>query len=102
MQSPGQSTVGEGGNEDHQIHTGSTSRELVPQETYTPLRPQRELEGSLTIEFSARGERGICLSDALEGNWGSLEKWDDRPFSGDDRVAIILRMHARPFAIVRP
>ena len=102
MQSPGQSTVGEGENGDGQIHTSSTKREMVPQETYTPPRPQRELEGPLTIEFSVRGERGIRLSDALEGNWGGLEKWDDRPFSGDDRVAIILRMHVRPFAIVRP
>lgn len=95
-------TGSEGGGEDPQVHKSLTLRKLVLQEIWKPSRQQKEeLGGSQSIDFSVYGERGVRLSDALDGNWMGLEGRDDRSLLGDERLQIILRLQVRPPAIVR-
>jgi len=96
-------TGGGGRREDPQAHRSLTPRRLVLQEIWKPARQQKEdLGGSQTIDFYVYGERGIRLSDALDGNWMGLEGRDDRSLLGDDRLQIILRLQVRLLAIVCP
>jgi hypothetical protein len=74
---------------------------VLPQETYKPPRYQKELGGIQTIEFSVYGEKGIRLSDALEGKWAGFDGRDDTPLIGDDRIVIILRLQVRLSATAR-
>jgi len=86
------------GGEDEEIpqaRGGVTARELVPQETYKPARQQKELGDLQAIEFSVRGDIGIRLSDALEGNWKGFEGRDDRSLFGGDRLQIMVRLRVR-------
>lgn len=81
--------------ESSQARGGVTARKLVPQETYKPVRQQKELGDSQVVEFSVCGENGIRLSDALEGNWKGFEGRDDRSLFGDDRLQIMFRLRVR-------
>ncbi|KAF9779827.1 hypothetical protein BJ322DRAFT_344683 [Thelephora terrestris] len=60
----------------------------VPQVAYRSMRHQT---APCTIEFFVNGKRGICLSDALEGNWVGLEGRDDRSLFEDGRLQIMFR-----------
>jgi hypothetical protein len=92
----GQNTIARGRDEgDFKVLYGHTSWKLVPQEKYTPPRQQKGIEGPQTIEFSVRGAKGICLSDALEGRWVDLEGRDDRSLLGEHRTQIMLRLQVR-------
>lgn len=93
IQAPRHGTVGGGESEgDLQVYNHLPSRMLVPQETYKPPRQQREVEGPRAIEFFARGQRGIRLFDALEGNWTGFDGRDDRHLFEEGRLTIIVRM----------
>jgi len=89
-------TVTRSEDEDSQAHNGLTTRKLVPQKIFKPARQQKELHDSQVIEFTICGEKGICLSDALEGNWGGFEGRDDRSLFGENRPQIMVRLHVRP------
>ena len=86
---------GSEGEENPQVHNYPNIRKLLPQETFKSSRQQIEFKGSQVIEFSVNGEKGICLSDALEGNWAGFEGRDDRSLFGDERLQIIVRLHVR-------
>ena len=77
------------------IRNDPTSREFVPQKVYKPLRRQQNPGDPQTIEFLVSGERGICLSYALEKKWDGFEGRDDTTLFGDIRIQIMLRMQAR-------
>lgn len=89
--SPGTVSEDEGGS---QVHGGLTIRTLVPQETFRPARRQNEPQGPQIIVFP--GEKGVRLSDALEGDWVDFEGRGGRPSFGDNRLNILIRLHVRP------
>lgn len=102
VQTLGRNTSGRGlRDEDRKFCGGSTSRKLVPQETYKPPRHQKGLSGIQTVEFSVYGEKGIRLSDVLEGKWAGFDGRDDRPLFGDHRLSIMLRLQVRLSATAR-
>ena len=78
--------------EECQLFGGPASRKLVVQGQYKPPRQQRDLEGPSTIDFFVCGQKGIRLSDALEGKFAGLEGRDDRPLFGNDRTHVMLRL----------
>ena len=72
------------------------TRDLVQQVPYKSARRQEKFTAAKAIEFIVGGEKGIRLSDALEGNWVGLEGRDDRHlFGGDPRLQILIRLHVR-------
>lgn len=73
-----------------------SSCDLVPQNIYKPPKRQRKFKGPKTIQFLVWGEKGIRLSDALEGKWDGFEGRDDRFLFEDDRVQITLRLRVSP------
>ena len=81
--------------ENCRVYSGPTPRILASQVVYKPPRRQKELGGPDAIDFSVRGERGICLSDALEGNWAGFVGRDDNHLFGDSphRLVIMFRLH---------
>ena len=81
--------------ENRRVYNGPTSRILVPQVAYKTSRRQKEPGGPDAIDFSVRGERGISLSDALEGNWAGFVGRDDKDLFGDSphRLVIMFRLH---------
>jgi hypothetical protein len=85
--------------EDHQVHNASTPRELVPQDIYKPPRQQKPFGNPNAFEFFVHGEKGIRLSDALEGKWDGFEGRDNLCWFGDDRVQITLRLRVRLLVI---
>ena len=87
--------------ENRRVYSGPTPRTLASQVVYKPPRRQKELGGSNVIDFSVRGERGICLSDALEGNWAGFVGRDDRDLFGDGphRLVIMFRLHVGVFIV---
>lgn len=102
IQAPGQNILGDSPRQgDRRPHDSPTPRELIPQETYKPPRQQKDSGGVQTIEFSVRGEKGIRLSDALEGRWAGFDCQDDRPSFGDNRLSIMLRLRVRLSATAR-
>ena len=69
---------------------------MVRQESYKPIQRHAEFVGPNLIRFIVDGEEGICLSDALGGNWEGFEGRDDRSLFGDDsRAQVIVRLHVR-------
>ena len=87
--------------ENCRVYSGPTPRILASQVAYKPPRRQKELGGPDAIDFSVRGERGICLSDALEGNWAGFAGRDDRDLFGDGRhrLVIMFRLHVGVFIV---
>ena len=88
-------SVKDGGRERPQARQQPAPRGPVPQEIYKPARYRAEFGGSNVVEFVVDGEKGIRLSDALEGNWVGFEGRDDRTLFEGDRQQIILRLHVR-------
>lgn len=83
------------GAEIHQAGNCQTLRELIPQDIYQPPRQKKKFKEFRVIEFSVRGEKGLLLSDALEGKWDGFDGRDDKPFSCDDGAQIMLRLRVR-------
>lgn len=71
---------------------GRSTLHPLPQ---VPYRSMRHQAAPGVIEFVVDGERGIRLSDVLEGNWVGLEGRDDRSLFEGTRLQIILRLHVR-------
>ena len=85
-----------------QVRCDLTSPTLVPQVDYIPPRQQKKFEGPKNIDFLVHGEKGIRVSDALEGKWSGLVGRDDRPLAEDDRAQITFRLLVRLRAILPP
>lgn len=70
-------------------------RELLPQVPYKSSARKARFKSSDTIEFIVNGERGIRLSDALDGNGEGLHGRDDRSLFKGNRPQIIVRIQVR-------
>jgi hypothetical protein len=85
--------------ESPEIHNNPALRHLVPQEAYKPLRRQKGPEIYQTLEFFVHGERGVCLSDALEEQWAGFEGRDDASLFEDSSIQVTLRLLVSPLSI---
>ena len=76
----------------HYTHKRSTPvHSPIFQEIYKPTRRA----DPKVIEFIVKGEVGVRLSDALEGNWVGFGGRDDRSLFDGDRHQILIRLHVR-------